>query len=64
MNFPIDGRKRFAGVVLGADATHGRMRLETGDEVALPLDDLRRAKLVLTDALIAATAPAAAERTN
>ena len=64
VNFPIDGRKRFAGVVLGADATHGRMRLETGDEVALPLDDLRRAKLVLTDALIAATAPAAAERTN
>ncbi len=64
VNFPIDGRKRFAGVVLGADATYGRMRLETGDEVALPLDDVRRAKLVLTDALIAATAPAAAERTN
>lgn len=52
---PIDGRKRFSGVALGADATHARMRLDDGTEVALPLADLRRARLVLTDALIAAT---------
>ncbi len=57
VNLPIDGRKRFSGIVLGADAQHGRMRLDTGEEVRLPLDDLRRAKLVLTDALIAATVP-------
>ncbi len=55
-HMPIGGRKRFTGVVLGADDVHGRLRLDDGTEVALPLADLRRAKLVLTDALIAATA--------
>ena len=54
---PVDGRKRFSGIVLGADASHGRMRLEDGAEVALPLSDLKKARLVLTDALIAASAP-------
>ncbi len=54
--FPIDGRKRFNGIVLGADAEHARLRLDDGTDVALPLLDIRRAKLVLTDALIAATA--------
>jgi ribosome maturation factor RimP len=58
---PVDdgkggGRKRFVGVVLGADADHARLRLEDGSEVALPLPDIRRARLVLTDALIEATA--------
>jgi ribosome maturation factor RimP len=53
---PIDGRKRFSGVVLGADETTARMRLDDGREIALPLTGLRRAKLVLTDALIEATA--------
>ena len=53
---PLDGRKRFTGVVLGADAAAGRLRLEDGSEVALPLEHLRRARLVLTDALIDATA--------
>ncbi len=53
---PIDGRKRFSGVVLGADDTAARMRLEDGSEIALPLTGLRRAKLVLTDALIEAAA--------
>jgi ribosome maturation factor RimP len=56
VNMPVDGRKRFTGVVLGADETVARMRLDDGTEVALPLSDMRRAKLVLTDALIAATA--------
>src|SRR4051794_15040528 len=41
------GRRRFSGIVLGADAQHARMRLEDGTEVALPLADLRRARLVL-----------------
>jgi ribosome maturation factor RimP len=56
VNMPIGGRKRFSGIVLGADAEVARMRLEDGTEVALPLTDLRRARLVLTDALIDATA--------
>ena len=55
---PIDGRKRFSGIVLGADDAAARLRLDDGTEVALPLPDIRRAKLVLTDALIAATATA------
>ena len=53
---PIDGRKRFSGIVLGADDEAARLRLDDGTEVMLPLHLLRRAKLVLTDALIAATA--------
>ena len=53
---PIDGRRRFTGVVLGADEGAARMRLETGEDVSLTLSDIKRAKLVLTDALIEATA--------
>jgi len=53
---PVDGRKRFSGIVLGADTTAARVRLDDATEVALPLRDVRRAKLVLTDALIEATA--------
>ena len=59
---PVNGRKRFSGVVLGADETTARLRLDDGSEVALPMTDIRRARLVLTDALIAATATQA--RTN
>ena len=53
---PRDGRKRFSGIVLGADPSHARMRLDDGTEVALPRADIRRARLVMTDALIDATA--------
>ena len=52
---PIDGRKRFSGIVLGADAEQARLRLDDGTEVSLPRAQLRRARLVLTDALIEAT---------
>jgi ribosome maturation factor RimP len=56
-NFPIDGRKRFSGIVLGADDQIAKLRMDDGTEPELPLRDIRRAKLVLTDALIAFTAP-------
>jgi ribosome maturation factor RimP len=51
---PLDGQKRFRGRVLGLD-DHGAVRLavETG-EVAIPLAEIKNAKLVLTDELIAA----------
>jgi len=52
---PIEGRRRFAGVALGADDSAARMRLDDGSEIVLPLTAIRRAKLVLTDALIEAT---------
>ncbi|MBO1324696.1 ribosome maturation factor RimP [Acetobacter sp. TBRC 12305] len=53
---PQDGRRRFAGAVLGCDDNVARLRLDDGQEVALPLAEIRRARLVLTDALIEASA--------
>jgi ribosome maturation factor RimP len=53
---PQDGRKRFKGIALGADADVARMKLEDGSEITLPRGNIRKAKLVLTDELIAATA--------
>ena len=54
-DMPVDGRKRFSGVVLGADGEAARLRLDDGTEVSLPHERIRRARLLLTDALIAAT---------
>ena len=55
-DMPVDGRKRFLGTVLGADAEHAKLRLDDGTDVSLPHERLRRARLVLTDALIATSA--------
>lgn len=59
MEPPVAGHRRIAGVVLGADETAARLRLDTGEELAVPFETIRKAKLVLTDALIEATAQAA-----
>jgi ribosome maturation factor RimP len=56
LDIPMDGRKRYRGIVLGADAEAARLRLDEGGEVTLPRANIRRAKLVLTEELIAATA--------
>ncbi|HSM19479.1 MAG TPA: ribosome maturation factor RimP [Hyphomicrobiales bacterium] len=56
---PVDGRKRFRGIVLGV--ADGTVRIAvTGakgerEEFDLPMDAIAKARLVLTDALIAAT---------
>lgn len=55
LDVPVDGRRRFRGAILATDTTGVRLRLDDGTEAALPWDGIRRAKLVLTDALIAAT---------
>jgi ribosome maturation factor RimP len=52
---PLDGRKRFTGRLLGIEGE--RVRIATAEgELALPLAEVQRAKLVLTDELIATTA--------
>ena len=61
---PVDGHRRFTGIIIGADETAARVRLDDGTEVTLPLADLRRAKLLLTDELIAATAVPTANLAN
>jgi ribosome maturation factor RimP len=50
---PVDGRKRFRGRLLGTSGSNLRLATEIG-ETQLPLDAVARAKLVLTDDLIAA----------
>ena len=56
MSIPIEGRRRFRGFILGVDEASVRLKLEDAGEVTLPRADLRRAKLVLTDELMAASA--------
>lgn len=50
-----DNRKRYSGKLVGADAALVRLKLENGETVELARTDIRKAKLVLTDALIAFT---------
>jgi ribosome maturation factor RimP len=58
MTVPVDGRKRFRGLLLGAEGDNNvriRMNDATPDstDVLLPINDMMEAKLVLTDELIA-----------
>ena len=50
---PIDGRRRFRGRLLGLADDHVRLALPEG-ELAIPLNAIKKAKLVLTDDLLAA----------
>lgn len=50
---PFDGRRRFTGRILGTDGEQVRLRVDGGN-VSLPFVDINRAKLVLSDELIAA----------
>ena len=52
---PLDGRKRFKGRILGRAGEQVRLRGE-GGEVSLPLGDITKAKLVITDDLLKAHA--------
>lgn len=54
---PIDGRKRFRGRLLGRKGDVVRLALPEG-QASIPVADIRRAKLVLTDELLAAAAAA------
>ena len=59
MNAPLQGRRRFRGLLRGAGDGCVRMTVDEED-VSLPFDGIRAAKLVLTDELLAASQ--AAER--
>ncbi len=50
---PIDGRRRFKGRLLGIEGDEVRIDAQ-GVSVAVPLASIKKAKLVLTDELIAA----------
>ena len=58
---PIDGRKRFRGLLIGTEGEAARIRqddkkddAETGEaaEILLPIEEMSEAKLVLTDELV------------
>jgi ribosome maturation factor RimP len=49
---PIEGRRRFKGTLLGLENGTVRLKLEDGKEADVPLSQISRAKLELTDALL------------
>jgi ribosome maturation factor RimP len=58
MTVPIEGRRRFRGVLLGTQGDAARIRRddaapEEAAEILLAFDEMAEARLVLTDALIA-----------
>jgi ribosome maturation factor RimP len=53
----LDGRKVFAGPILGTEGETVLIEVPVQGTVALPFDAIHQAKLVMTDKLIAATAP-------
>jgi len=52
MDLAVNGRRRFQGRLLGTEGDAVRLRMEDS-EVVLPYVDIRRAKLVLTEELLA-----------
>lgn len=50
----VDGRKRFRGRLEGVEGEQVNLRLDDGAQASLPFEEIRTAKLVLTDELIAA----------
>ena len=53
---PLDGQRRWKGCLLGLDGETVRLKTKSG-EVALPFAAIEKAKLVLTDKLLAANSP-------
>jgi ribosome maturation factor RimP len=57
MAVAVDGRRRFRGLLIGAEGEAARIRRDDAEpgeagEVLLPIDEMAEAKLMLTDALI------------
>jgi ribosome maturation factor RimP len=49
---PVEGKRRFKGLLLGLENGAIRMKLEDDKETLVPLSIVSRAKLELTDALL------------
>jgi len=49
---PVEGRRRFKGTLLGLENGTVRLKLEDGKEADVPLSQISRAKLEITDALL------------
>jgi ribosome maturation factor RimP len=49
---PVEGRRRFKGTLLGFENGTIRIRLDDGKEADVPLSQILRAKLEMTDALL------------
>ena len=56
LNTPVDGRRRFRGRLLGVEGDRVRLLVDAAP-VELPFAAVARAKLVLTDELLAASQP-------
>lgn len=55
MEVPVDGRKRFRGVIRGVEGRSVRLDMPAGTEpeiAVLPIEDISEARLVMTDVLI------------
>jgi ribosome maturation factor RimP len=57
---PLQGRKQLSGDLIGVDGEDVRIDVKGLGETAIPFADIRNAKLLMTDRLIAATAPLSA----
>ncbi|MEM6781278.1 MAG: ribosome maturation factor RimP [Pseudomonadota bacterium] len=55
VNPPIDGQKRFRGIVMGVDGDTIRFKTDKDEELEFELARISKAKLVLNDELIQAT---------
>ncbi len=58
---PIEGRKQFSGALAGFDGEDVKVDVPGLGETRLPFAGIHSAKLLMTDRLIAATAPISAE---
>lgn len=53
---PLNGRKKFRGILEGLSDTEAVLIAIDGDQVEVPLTEIDRAQLILTDELLAAAA--------
>ncbi len=54
---PVEGRKQLNGILAGADGDQVTVDVRKHKPMTVPFSSIAEAKLVITDALIAATAP-------